>query len=141
MFAGVTGRSVLPTTASPGSEGQDNLGMTFDPQSQYAFNPPDYDSLPAEPPKYSDIFDEMGRSTGQLNAVSTEENAPEQSGNNNNNQNSSDQVQAADSSTDRQSEQSRGSRETHDNLPRTADSSMTEISIDSVPSTTVNTSF
>ena len=30
----------------------------FDPQHPFAFNPPDYDSLPKEPPKYEEIYNE-----------------------------------------------------------------------------------
>lgn len=37
-------------------EGADNPMTTFDPGSPNAFTPPDYDSLPKEPPKYSDIY-------------------------------------------------------------------------------------
>ena len=35
----------------------------FDPGSSYAFSPPDYSSLPKDPPKYSDIFGSDGTAT------------------------------------------------------------------------------
>lgn len=51
------------------------IGTNFDPSSPYAFTPPEYDSLPKEPPKYGDIF----TPNGQVNPAyiaSPEEQAP-----------------------------------------------------------------
>ncbi len=54
-----------PTTSS---ENDPTAGLpaepeVFDPGSSYAFAPPDYSSLPKDPPKYSDIFGSDGTAT------------------------------------------------------------------------------
>ena len=48
------GKHVLIIVGSNSSPyGENNL--SFDPESPHAFTPPDYDSLPKDPPKYADI--------------------------------------------------------------------------------------
>ena len=52
----VSGSSTeLPAVASNGGEAAG--GVSFDPHHPYAFVPPDYDSLPKEPPKYAEVFE------------------------------------------------------------------------------------
>ena len=46
----------LPSVASGGGA---TGGASFDPQHPYAFVPPDYDSLPKEPPKYVEVFEHV----------------------------------------------------------------------------------
>ena len=53
MFSGR--ETELPSVGSNGGEAAG--GASFDPQHPYAFVPPDYDSLPKEPPKYAEVFE------------------------------------------------------------------------------------
>ncbi len=45
-------------------------GAQFDPQHPYAFVPPDYDSLPKEPPKYTDIDNTEGATSESTEGAS-----------------------------------------------------------------------
>lgn len=63
--ARLTGRTLDDpevNTVSGGVDGDTDAQrmQTFDPNHPFAFQPPDYDSLPKEPPKYEEIYEEGG---------------------------------------------------------------------------------
>jgi hypothetical protein len=59
-------------------EGTDNPMVNFDPSSPNAFSPPEYDSLPKEPPKYNEIFGHDNEAfTAEAETSFTNENPPD----------------------------------------------------------------
>ena len=57
MFKAAQGADINTVTEQVGEGDFPERQPTFDPESPYAFMPPAYDTLPKDPPKYCDIYE------------------------------------------------------------------------------------